>query len=87
MAVQSAPSPESSGEGGGAGRFISTQRAGGEGGLPPGARIFLVLGGNTLVAVLAATGSLDLDVGFEIGLGLVLLVWLFDVIVGWLRGG
>ena len=83
MAVASTSLSEPSSAGGGAGRSITTQRAGGQSGLPQGARISLVLGGNTLVAMLAATGSLRLEIGLGVGLGLVFLVWLFDVVMGW----
>lgn len=75
------------GGGGTTGRFISTQRAGGHSGLPASGRFFLVFGGNTLAAVLAATGDLDLAIAVGIGLGLVFLVWLFDVGMGLLTRG
>jgi hypothetical protein len=88
MAVQSRSVESTVEDGGDASRPpISTQRTGGDDGVWGAVRIVLVLGGNTLTAVLAAAGELDLAVAVGIGLGLVFLVWLVDVSYGIRTGG
>jgi hypothetical protein len=84
MASASVPAPEPAREAqiGGGGTTGGTQTIGGDSQFPAGGRIFVILGGNTGAAISAATGALSLQVAIGIGLGLVFLVWLFDVVTG-----
>jgi hypothetical protein len=82
MAAVRGPEPSRSAAAGGSGDVSVSGGVGAEGsGGVGGVRLVVLLGGNTLLGVGAALGWFSIAAGVVIGLGLLLLVWLFDVSV------
>jgi hypothetical protein len=65
--------------GGGAG-YGGKPTGGGRSAFPEGLRLLVVFGGNTAAAVSTAAGVLSVEWGIGIGLGLVVVFWIYDLI-------